>query len=193
MTRFAQFWSIYEDSFPQEERRDPRDYLENLSRDPHYRFTPHIKDGSMIGFVIFWDLEAFLFVEHLAIDHKARGNGYGTRILRKLMSPVSPLTPGIVLEVEPPEDVVTRRRIRFYRRMGFHLNNYEYVQPPYREGETPVPLKLMSYPVPLHPEIFKGVTKKIYHRVYHIKSGHSPVPEDQEAPKQREAKKLKNM
>ncbi len=164
---FTQFWNIYQDAFPQEERRDIKDYRENLIRNPHYKFAPYFKEGSMIGFVSFWDLDAFLFIEHFAIHRKARGNGYGTRILRKLMNKAR-----IVLEVEPPVDTITQRRVRFYRRMGFHLNDYKYVQPPYRQGEHSVPLKLMSYPAPIGTDKVEAVTKRIYHHVYRMKLGY---------------------
>lgn len=210
VTGFAQFWNIYKDAFPQEERRDPDDYKTDLLKDPYYRFVPFFDGGNMIGFVSLWDLDAFLFIEHFAVHRKLRGNGYGTRILRRLLgngrdacdtrdargacdavshgglssssrpvagskalagfglSSVPSPRPKIVLEVEPPEGSLAKKRIRFYKRMGFHLNGYHYVQPPYRLGEHPVPLKLMSYPKPIHPNQIKTVTKRIYRHVYRL-------------------------
>lgn len=85
MTGFTQFWDIYKESFPQEERRDMDDYSENLVKDPHYKFLPFFNDKSMIGFVSLWDLDTFLFIEHFAVHRKLRGNGYGTKILRKII------------------------------------------------------------------------------------------------------------
>ena len=70
----------------------------------------------------------------------------------------------IVLEVEPPYDEMKRRRIAFYERQGFCQNDYPYVQPPYREGETGVELILMSLPSPLSDcgECIKEMYEKVY-------------------------------
>ena len=38
----------------------------------------------------------------------------------------------MVLEVELPEDALTRRRIGFYERHGLVFNSYPYLQPPMR-------------------------------------------------------------
>jgi hypothetical protein len=75
-----------------------------------------------------------------------------------------------VLEVEPPEDEIKKRRIAFYERCGFHLSKEEYYQPPYQEGGEPVRLMLMSYPEPItrHDE----VSAALYRDVYGIKNKH---------------------
>ena len=79
-------------------------------------------------------------VEHLATSPTVRNQGYGRRILDALAREV----PGvIVLEVEPPTDETSIRRIGFYRRCGYSLCELPYLQPPYRKGDSPFPLLLM--------------------------------------------------
>ena len=56
--------------------------------------------------------------------------------------------------------------VEFYKKAGFHLNDYPYVQPPYRKGGNGVELILMSWPHPLaDPERIK---KELYTTVYHV-------------------------
>ena len=71
-----------------------------------------------------------------------RNRGYGGRTLEILKE----MYERMVLEAEPPTDDLRSRRIAFYERNGFSKNDYPYLQPPYRPGETRVPLVLMSYP-----------------------------------------------
>ena len=61
-------------------------------------------------------------------------------MLRRQVAPLP-----ILLEVEDPADGEwERRRVEFYRRNGFHLLSIPYLQPPYRKGDAPLPLCLMS-------------------------------------------------
>jgi hypothetical protein len=71
-----------------------------------------------------------------------------------------------VLEVEPPVDEWTRRRIGFYERLGFHLNHFDYVQPPLREGRADLRLQIMSYPGALAEQDFAPCKEILYTEVY---------------------------
>ena len=127
-------------SFPEAERRD--DDAQRRNTDTHPLFTCYlIADGDTpIGTVTVWRLDGFHYVEHLATSPTVRNQGYGRRILDALAREV----PGvIVLEVEPPTDETSVRRIGFYRRCGYSLCELPYLQPPYRKGDSPFPLLLM--------------------------------------------------
>jgi hypothetical protein len=52
----------------------------------------------------------------------------------------------MLLEVEPGEDEISRRRILFYERLGMKLCPFDYKQPPYRKNEKPFPMLIMSFP-----------------------------------------------
>lgn len=41
---------------------------------------------------------------------------------------------------------IAKQRICFYERLGFHVNPFEYVQPPLHKGQDDLSLKIMSYP-----------------------------------------------
>ena len=160
---FCEVYALMEKSFPQNEIRGEREARAVLSNKAYrlYRIT---EGGKFIGLLGVWRLSDFLFIEHFATLPDVRGMGYGSRALRALFK----MYGRAVLEVEPPEDEIKRRRIAFYERCGFHLSNEEYYQPPYREGGKPVRLMLMGYPQPI--ENHAKVTSQLYSAVYGIKN-----------------------
>ena len=52
----------------------------------------------------------------------------------------------VILEIEPPADTLSRRRKRFYERLGLRENPYLHVQPPYQADCGPTRLVVMSRP-----------------------------------------------
>lgn len=83
----------------------------------------------------------FAYIEHFAVDPAYRNGGLGSLMLTELVKTVGKM---ICLEVEPPEDAVTRSRIEFYEANGFYLNEYPYIQPPFAEGYDEIPLMIMT-------------------------------------------------
>ena len=79
-------------------------------------------------------------------------------------------TQPIILEVEPPTDNTSQRRIAFYQRLGFHLNPYHYEQPSMQPGQPAIPLYIMSYPKPLRKDTFESYVDELYRKVYFVKS-----------------------
>ena len=110
---------------------------------PLYHFEIIANNDEFIGFILWWNFENVAYIEHLATLPRLRGRGYGQHILKRFTS--KPKIP-ILLEVEHPDTEMNRRRIDFYQRMGFIVNEYEYKQPPYKKCGDYVPLMLMTYP-----------------------------------------------
>ena len=52
----------------------------------------------------------------------------------------------ILLEVELPISNLNKRRIKFYEKAGFTLNNHYYEIPPLEKNQSPLQLLLMSHP-----------------------------------------------
>ena len=72
----------------------------------------------------------------------------------------------MLLEVEPPEGDMQRRRIGFYERNGFCLHAYPY-QMPCLHGDGPaLPLLLMSRPAPLTDQEARQAAERLYREVY---------------------------
>lgn len=160
---FTQLFEIMEYSFPRDERRDFEDHFAEFTKPP-FRSLVWEENGSIAGFMNYWQLNGFVYLEHFAVAKELRGHGLGSKLMEKLREVTN--CP-IVLEVEPPElSEAAAHRISFYKRLGFHLNEYEYYQPPYHKGEKPVRLMIMSAPAPLLGKEFDEVKTLIYREAY---------------------------
>ncbi|PVX49990.1 acetyltransferase (GNAT) family protein [Balneicella halophila] len=147
---FEEIWDIYINSFPEEERRH-RDAQENLIKEiPYYHCEGLFDSKKIIGLFFWWDFPMTRFIEHFATHTEYRNKGIGKVVMNDFMPEKD--TP-IILEVELPEDELQQRRIKFYQRLGFHINAIEYLQAPYRVGEPFSSLLLASYPTPLTPSL----------------------------------------
>ncbi|UQZ34894.1 GNAT family N-acetyltransferase [Paenibacillus sp. PK3_47] len=164
-TTFNEIFAIMEASFPVSEIRtfqEQKALLEN----PDYRlYTECDPKGKLMGFLAAWEFAEFRFVEHIAVNPETRGGGIG----KKLMSEyIAASDKPVLLEVEPPAGELEQRRIGFYNRLGFQLNNFDYVQPPLRPGQADLPLCIMTYPQLLSLEEFNRFRKLLYTKVYKV-------------------------
>ena len=139
---FTKVWNLYKKSFPPEERRQLRTQRKVMGN-PLYHFELITDNNEFIGFILWWDFENIKYIEHLAILPRLRNKGYGQRIIKRFTSKPKST---ILLEVEHPNTEINKRRMVFYQRIGFVVNEYEYKQPPYKKCGNYVPLILMTYP-----------------------------------------------
>ena len=155
-TDFPEIYRIMQASFSDDEYR-PYDEQLALFEEPEYRiyYMP-------AGFLAVWEFESFIYIEHFAVDPALRNSGTGSAMLQELKQYQKP----ICLEVELPEDELTRRRIGFYERNGFVFNEYPYIQPPISKGKSPVPLRIMTYRSEITREEFQKMKEILYRRVY---------------------------
>lgn len=137
----SQIQPIYEESFPEHERRD-FSQLASMLRLPEMSLFVGTEEHNSVGFAVAWDLAEFCFIEQLAVNNHQRGQGYGSEVLTELLAT---LQKPALLEVEPPVDDISARRIGFYQRFGFHLyDDFEYKQPSYDGIKPSVPMLLMG-------------------------------------------------
>ena len=156
-TDFPEIYRIMQASFSDDEYR-PYDEQLALFEEPEYRiyYMP-------AGFLAVWEFESFTYIEHFAVDPALRNSGTGSAMLQEL---VKQYQKPICLEVELPEDELTRRRIGFYERNGFVFNEYPYIQPPISKGKSPVPLRIMTYGEAITRETFEAMKNVLYRSVY---------------------------
>lgn len=163
MKEFETIWDIYCKSFPIDEQRTLEQQME-IMKDNKYSVNPFYDDDDIVGFYTAWDLSEFIYIDHLAIDSSHRGMGYGSKLLQQIKDKYK--YNNIVLEVEEPNTQQAIKRIEFYTRKGFNLNDYEYCQPAYDDNKQSVPLLIMSYPMSISEEEFSDVRDKLYCQVY---------------------------
>ena len=162
--RFDEVYSIMEKSFPPDEIRPYDEQKALLSNDFHRVYT--LIDGDRICSVAAtWQFSEVLFIEHLATDSDLRGRGMGVQILDFLTENEKRT---VCLEVEPPENELARRRIAFYERQGFNLNEYPYIQPAISYGRSPIPLMIMTHSRKIDKCEFEGIKRLLYKEVYKV-------------------------
>jgi GNAT superfamily N-acetyltransferase len=110
--------------------------------------------------VTLWSLDSFYFVEHFAIYGEYRNKGYGSVAVGLILDRFK----RVVLEAEPHDGGIASRRLGFYERGGFVINDFPYIQPSYHGEDGGVPLMLLSYPDRLAAPI--DIAKEIYKKVY---------------------------
>ncbi len=158
---FSEIYKKLENAFPYEERRDFADY--KIYYQNKYFAPFEIIDGeNAVGFVNLWVFKSFVYIEHIAIDPRIRGGGYGTKAINLVKEHFGKM---IILESEAPETETQIKRIHFYENLGFKINSYEYFQPSFHKGE-PVPLKLLSFPDYLTREEYGLFIKTTKENVY---------------------------
>ncbi len=146
-------------AFPQEERRDTVQQREYSDNNPRFCNNIILENGNSIGMISYWTMGDFYYIEHFAIDPSLRNGGYGKRVLEMIKKQ---LKGPIVLEVEEPNDEMSTRRIHFYKRLEFTLHKKPYIQPPYRKGDSGLPMLLMTYGDIDMESDFEKVKKTLY-------------------------------
>lgn len=150
-------------AFPQQERRDTPQQREYSDHNPLFCSNVVTEDEKPVGMISYWNMGDFYYIEHFAIDPTLRNGGYGKRVLESIKAR---LQGPIVLEVEEPTEEMSARRINFYKRLGFILHKKPYVQPPYRAGDSGLPMLLMTYGNIDMEKDFDKVRDTLYKEVY---------------------------
>lgn len=157
--------ATYEASFPPTERRDFELLCDLVRKNPYFAMYALLREEMYVGFITAWRFDTFVYIEHFAIDETARNGGIGAEAMRQFLA-FTDLP--VVLEVELPVDNLSRRRIGFYERLGFVLDDHMYYQPPYHPGDEPLEMRLMQYGRLNLTEAFEAVRERIYREVYGV-------------------------
>ena len=106
---FDWLYDLYMQSFPVHEQR-LRERQEGVLGHPEYHCDLLCQGETRVGLLMWWAGPGFRYVEHFAIAPQLRGQSWGSRALREFLAEGDP----VVLEIDPPEDPVSRRRKGFY-------------------------------------------------------------------------------
>ena len=163
-TDFDIVYTIMEKSFPEDERRtyDEQKELLNNSAYKIYVYRESITN-QIQAFAAIYELDEIVFIEHLAVNPDCRNGGIGLKFLKTLFSMTNKM---ICLEVELPSNEIAARRIGFYERTNFFLNEFRYIQPSLSKGRKEVPLYIMTSGRCVTKEEFEGIKNVLYEKVY---------------------------
>lgn len=159
---FDEIFAIMKASFPRDEMRKEEEQRALFGESEYAVFAVR-ENGAAIGFIAVWDFPEMLYIEHFAVNPALRGGGLGTKMLGEL---ISACKKPICLEAEPPESDMAKRRIGFYERNGFFLNDYPYIQPPLSAGQSSVPLRIMTYGKNIPRDEYEKIKHLLYTKVY---------------------------
>lgn len=165
ISEFEFFYDLLEEDFPWEERKTREDELRSFS---NLEFNPCfiIKKNQLVGYFCYWDFADFIFGEHFAIVKDFRNNGLGTQFLKQFLNS---LEKQLIIEVERPDTDIAKRRINFYKRLGFVVNDFDYAQPSYHQDGIEVPMLLLSYKEKITKEEYNRYTTIVRKVVYNLK------------------------
>ncbi len=160
-------FELMEQSFPTDEYRNEAEQKALFDKKEYrvYGLTEKDNNEKIVGFIAMWQFDDFAYLENFAVSEHARNGGIGGKMLDELCKA---LACPVCLEVEPPKSEITRRRIGFYERHGFFLNDYHYIQPALSKGKNSMPLKIMTLGGKVNEAQFEKIKSVLYKNVYNI-------------------------
>ena len=157
---FPRLYPLLESGFPLDEYRPYKDQRELLN---HPNYSAYVNEA-LTALITVWQFEDFAFIEHFVVDAACRNQGLGSKMLQWV---VHMLSCPVCLEAEPPTTELAQRRLAFYKRNGFFVNEYPYEQPPYCADRCPVPLLILTTGGTVSEEQFAAIRDILYKEVYH--------------------------
>lgn len=140
-SRLNQIIDLYISAFPEEERRDLNQLRQLIEKADNMYLNAIEADDKLCGLFIYWKMDGFYYMEHLAVFPEMRNMKIGQQVLEHVAAHLDGTR---ILEVEPAADEMTTRRINYYSRNGYHIVEKNYMQPSYRPSEDDFPLWVMS-------------------------------------------------
>lgn len=162
---FDRIYHIMELSFPSDEYRTYEEQKALLNNPIYTIYVLHDETQDIKAFISVWEFYKFFFIEHFAVNPKYRNGGIGAKMLNEL---VELLGKTVCLEVEPPVTEIASRRINFYKRNNFFLNEYQYMQPSMSQGKNAIPLFIMTSDSKVAEKTFEQIKGTLYTKVYNL-------------------------
>lgn len=159
---WEQVWKLYNESFPQYERRRINSH-ERACEDAAYHTDIAIENGNLLALIFYWEYPGTAYVEHVAVNPAMRGNNVGSTLMREFMERYKDST--VILEIDPPVDEISKRRLGFYERLGFKDTGFSYQHPSYTKNGTPHHLNILSWPEAVSEHEFERFKEFMFKKV----------------------------
>lgn len=161
--------SLYRAAFPVKEIRSEADHLRALD-DPAFEADGIWLGETFAGLLYFWKHKEWHYIEHLAIDPELRGHRIGSRALEAFCRGKQ-----VILEIDPPEDEISIRRLHFYQRLGFVENPHPYLHPSFQQPFETHRLVLLSYPRAIENDEAREIADFVRERVLRYSEHEHPT------------------
>ena len=141
-------WGVYTSSFPTYERRGALSHENALNNELFHTKIVVDETDKFLALLFYWKYRDVIYIEHLAVNPINRGASIGTKVMQLLLE--EHIGYKVILEIEPPVTEITNRRLKFYEKLGFKENAYEYTHPSYSRETFVHNLEILSYPKELN-------------------------------------------
>lgn len=162
LSEFNKYYELLENDFCYAERKDYDSEILSFQNKSFYPSFIFLKD-ELVGYICFWKFDSFVFIEHFAILEGKRNQRIGSEFLKHFLLNTPHL---IILEVERPTDLISEKRVHFYKRLGFTVNLYDYIQPSYHKENDKVPMYICSFDRSISHSEYIRIIKQIKNVVY---------------------------
>lgn len=159
---WEEVWRLYTVSFPEYERRRISSHT-LACEDPSFHTYIAIENGSLLGLLFYWEYDNKYYIEHIAVSPALRGKSIGSSLMKMFVGQAVGKT--VLLEIDPPEDEVSIRRLAFYERLGFCNTGFEYTHPSYSKNGQSHRLSILSYPEAISAQEFDNFKDFMFGRV----------------------------
>lgn len=151
---YKSFLEVYAISFPVHEQRNASQQITAFDN-KHYHLIIKTAGEKLVSFIAYWDFKDYVYIEHLAVNPELRGQNKGSELLEDFAEMISK---AIILEIDPPINKIAKKRLEFYKKLGYEVNSYVHFHPAYNEIFTPHELIILS--------LNRKLTKGEYHEFY---------------------------
>lgn len=147
---FKKAWKIYQEAFPPEEKRTLKEQIKLFDK-RSFKMLCYVEDEVVLAILFYWQIDSYTYLEHFAVNTILRGRSYGSKILEEFISN----NQNIILEIEPIIDEITQKRLAFYERFDFKVNNHTHFQVPFRKNAQELQLIFLSHKKALPDDKYK--------------------------------------
>ncbi len=172
-SQFNEAIEIYNNSFPDKERRPLNDLKDNIKENEKLFIGKY--NDSIIMFSMIWEIENtdYLFLDYIAVKKEYRNKKIGTVFLKNIFNIFKNYN-SIIFEIENPEEGENKsqriRRINFYRKLGAQeLTGFKYFLPP-RNGKSERMLLMIlsrNIDITVNGREIENILSLIYKHIYH--------------------------
>lgn len=156
---------IYNDSFPEWEREDTQNILENI-KNSSYKMFSYLEESKVIGFYIL-DINTqldYALLSFLAIKESRRGEGLGSKLCLNAIDYFKKSIDAEWFLIE-----AQKRQAKLYEKLGFSKLSLEYGVPEFNSSKSvPMSLMLIQKEKQLDRESLKDIVADIFHRGYSL-------------------------
>jgi N-acetylglutamate synthase-like GNAT family acetyltransferase len=158
---FAEVKLLYYRAFQPDERREVSDLVAQLEK-PDFKLLIIQMYEMPAGLIALWQLNNFMFIEHIAVTEQFRNRKIGETALKMI---ADSLEQPVLLETVFPTENISESRLAFYERIGFDIIDNNYEQPAYSPEKNSKKMLLLSNRA-IMPDPIEKIVTEIHKVVY---------------------------